>query len=188
ITRNNEIFLKLRDKPNLSGSEFDSLNKLRKNKDIIIKSADKGGATVIMDLDNYIFEAHRQLNDSNYYKVLDNPIFTNNIPGIQAILQKMKNEGFLNGNQLKFLSGPEEPRHRIFYLLPKIHKDKSKWTLPGKMPEGRPIVSDVESESYRVSQMLEHFLTPLSIKHESFLKNTYDFIEKIRDQIVDPDC
>ena len=91
ITRHNEIFIKLKDKPNLSVSEFDSLNKLRKNKDIIIKSADKGGATVIMDIENYIFEAHRQLNDCNYYKVLDNPIFTNNIPGIKAILQKMKN-------------------------------------------------------------------------------------------------
>ena len=188
MTRNNEIFIKLKDINNLPGNELDSLKKLRSNKNIIIKSADKGGATVIMDLENYIFEANRQLDDCNYYKVLDRPVYTDNIPGIKAILQKMKNEGFINGEQLKFLSGPDNPRHRIFYLLPKIHKNKSKWTIPDKMPEGRPIVSDVESESYRVSQMLEHFLTPLAIKHETYLKNTYDFVEKIRGKIVDGDC
>jgi hypothetical protein len=188
MTRNNEIFIKLKDKNNLAVNELDSLKKLRSNKNIIIKSADKGGATVIMDIENYIFEANRQLNDSNYYKILDKPIYTDNIPGIKAVLQKMKNEGFINSKQLKFLSGPDTPRHRIFYLLPKIHKNKSKWTIPDKMPEGRPIVSDVESESYRVSQMLEHFLTPLAIKHETYLKNTYDFVEKIRGKNVDENC
>ena len=49
-------------------------------------------------------------------------------------------------------------------------------------------MSDVESESYRISQWLEHFLTPLAIKHETYLKKTYDFVEKIRGKIVDKDC
>lgn len=93
ITRNNEVYIKLKDKPNLSLNELASLNKLRSNKNIIIKSADKGGATVIMDLENYIFEANRQLNDSNYYRILDEPIYTNNIPGIKAILEKAKKTG-----------------------------------------------------------------------------------------------
>src|SRR5262249_46568216 len=84
--------------------------------------------------------------------------------------------------------GPEVPRQRIFYLLPKIHKDQSKWTIPGKMPEGRPIVSDVNSESYRVSQLLDSFLTPLATKHETYLKNTYDFVMKIRDNTVEENC
>lgn len=188
ITRNNEIYIKLKDKPNLSVNELASLNKLRSNKNIIIKSADKGGATVIMDLDNYILEADRQLNDSNYYRILDEPIYMNNIPGIRAVLEKMKKDGFINSEQFKFLSGPDDPRQRIFYLLPKIHKDRTKWTIPDKMPEGRPIVSDVESESYRVSQWLEHYLTPLAIKHETYLKNTYDFVEKIRGKVVDQEC
>lgn len=188
LTRNNEIYIKLKDRSNLPANELSSLNKLRNNKNIIVKSADKGGATVIMDLDNYIFEANRQLNDSNYYRVLDEPIYKNNIPGIKAILEKLRKEGFINSEQLKFLSGPDNPRHRIYYLLPKIHKDRAKWVLKDKMPEGRPIVSDVESESYRVSQWLEHHLTPLATKHETYLKNTYDFVEKIRDKVVDQEC
>ena len=188
VVRNNECYLKLKDKSNITLEEFNSINKFRNNRNIIIKSADKGGATVVMDLDNYIYEANRQLNDSKYYKILEQPIFYDNIPKIRSILLSMRNQGYINSKQLEYLSGPLKPRHRIFYLLPKIHKDRNKWTIPEKMPEGRPIVSDVESESYRVSQLLDHCLTPLATKHTTYLKNTYDFIDKIRHKIVDEHC
>ena len=56
-----------------------------------------------MDLDNNIFEANRQFNDSNYYRILDNPIYNDNIPGIKAILQKMKNEGFISNLSQKYV-------------------------------------------------------------------------------------
>lgn len=186
--RNNECQIKLHEKDNLSTDERNSISTLRDNKDIIIKSADKGGATVIMDKDNYIFEANRQLNDIKYYRVLEEPLFQDNIPKIRKILIQLKKEGYVNQKQLDFLSGPPIPRHRKFYLLPKIHKDKNKWTIPDRMPEGRPIVSDVESESYRVSQYIDTFISPLSTRHATYLKNTYDFIDKIRNVPIPEDC
>lgn len=188
ILRNNESELKLYEISNLSPDEYNSIINLCNNQNILIKSADKGGATVLMDKENYIFEANRQLNDEKYYKILTEPIFHENIPKIKNILNEMRNEGYINEKQCQFLSGPATPRHRIFYLLPKIHKDKQKWTIPAKMPEGRPIVSDVESESYRVSQYIDTFVTPLSTRHSTYLKNTYDFVSKIRNQIVPNDC
>ena len=39
--------------------------------DIIICKADKGGATVIMDVIDYIHEGNRQLDDNNYHLKLD---------------------------------------------------------------------------------------------------------------------
>src|SRR5215470_17323332 len=188
IERNDEIYLKLNDKSNIGHDEFNSIKKLKNDKSIIIKSADKGGATVIMDLDNYIFEANRQLNDIKYYQPLQEPIYLNNVAKIRNILYSMRSEGFITDKQLAFLGGPTQPRHRIFYLLPKIHKESHKWTLPGRMPEGRPIVSDVESESYRASKLLDSFLTPLANRHASYLKNTYDFVEKIRGVPVNENC
>lgn len=188
IQRKNDCFLKLCEKDNLTQEERDSIVKLRKNENIIIKSADKGGATVIMDKKNYIFEADRQLNDTKYYRSLDRPIFLENIPKIKRVLEEMRNDGSINQKQFEFLSGPINPRHRIFYLLPKIHKDKNKWTIPDRMPEGRPIVSDVESESYRVSQYIDAFVTPLSTRHTTYLKNTYEFVNKIRNATVPGDC
>jgi len=49
------------------------------------------------------------------------------------------------------------------------------------MPPGRPIVSDVSSETYRISEYIDSFINPLSIKHNSYIKNFYEFVNKIKD-------
>ena len=41
----------------------------------MIKPADKGSSSVIMDKDNYISEGYRQLGNPSHYKKLDEPIF-----------------------------------------------------------------------------------------------------------------
>lgn len=56
--------------------------------------------------------------------------------------------------------GPDVPR--LFYLLPKIHKPREKWTVPGLIPTGRSIVSDFGSESYRVAEYIDYYINPLS--------------------------
>ena len=57
-------------KQNLSKAERTSLQKLRNRDDIIITKADKGGAVVILDVQDYIAEAERQLNDTTSYEKL----------------------------------------------------------------------------------------------------------------------
>ncbi len=57
-----------------------------------------------------------------------------------------------------------------------------------KCRKGASIVSDVESESYRVSKYIDTFVTPLSTRHSTYLRNTYDFVSKIRNKIVPNDC
>ena len=44
--------------------------------DIVIKSADKGSGTVVMDRDWYINECLWQLDDTELYNLLDNEITT----------------------------------------------------------------------------------------------------------------
>ena len=66
-------------RPNLNKDEKLAPKDLSKRDDIIITNADKGGAMVIMDVNEYIREAKRQLNDSKNYKVLaKDPTTTNN--------------------------------------------------------------------------------------------------------------
>jgi hypothetical protein len=164
---------------NLTNSERSALSDLRSNNDIIIKPADKGGATVIMNKLSYLNEAYRQLNNSAYYRKLDNPIYKDNIAKINNTLNLMYANGSINRKQYHYLQAKESDRARVFYLLPKIHKEKSKW--PQKdMPEGRPIVSDVESESYRISKFIDSYIRPLSMKHDSYLRDSFDFVKKIR--------
>ena len=184
FTRNNEQFIRLFEKSNLDPVEAVALNNLTRNPDLIIKPADKGGALVIMNRSDYIAEAERQLNDSKYYTKLLGPIHQNNVLKIMQILDNLRKKCFISPEQFLYLTGPQNYRERIFYLLPKIHKHPSTWTIPGRMPQGRPIVSDTNSESYRVSAFIDSFLKPLACKHPSYIKNTYDFINRIRDKEI----
>ena len=139
-----------------------------------------------MDKSAYITEANRQLSNTKYYTKLDVPIYMQNKPKIRNILIEIYKKGFIDKKQLEYLAGPVTVRKRIFYLLPKIHKSRTVWPQHN-MPEGRPIVSDVNSESYRVSEYIDHFINPLSCLHPSYIKNTYTFIAEIRDTVVSKD-
>lgn len=184
---NNSPYIQLKEKFNLTQEETSSINLLKNNKNITIKPADKGGATVILNTQNYIAEANRQLANTTYYKPLLTPIFMDNKPRILEILNNMQKQKIINNKQLKFLSGPDDYKQRTFYLLPKIHKDRDSWPQPN-CPAGRPIVSDVNSESYRVSEYIDYYLNPLATKHPSYVKNTYDFLGKIRGQLINNNC
>lgn len=59
---------------NLSKEEKKALEDLKSDDSIVIKPADKGGATVVMNKIDYVEECVRQLSDRNFYEVLpDNP-------------------------------------------------------------------------------------------------------------------
>ena len=59
---------------NLTKDERQALRNLKKRQDIIIKPADKGSGTVVMDKSWYIDECNRQLNDAKFYRQLDRDI------------------------------------------------------------------------------------------------------------------
>ena len=172
---------------NLSKLEDLALKELKSNPDIVIKKADKGSATVIMDKDSYISEGYRQLGNPAHYKKLNEPIFRTTGEKINEILNDLHQKSFISSKQLLYLKSPLEPRPRRFYLLPKIHKPLNKWPFENKMPPGRPIISDCESESYRVAEYIDHFLQEISQKHSSYIKDTYDFLSKLRNSKIKPD-
>lgn len=173
---------------NLSSEERRAIQQLRKDTTIIIKPADKGSATIVMDRRAYITEAYRQLNNPLYYRKLDQPIYMDNILHINTILGKMQEDGYITASQQRYLSAKPTDNHRNFYVLPKIHKPREKWPQPDIMPEGRPIVSDVGSESYRVAEYIDHFIRPLSIGHTAYIKDTYCFVNKIRGRHIPKDA
>lgn len=169
----------LGDKPNLSIEEKKALRELQKNNNIVIKPADKGNAVVILDRDQYVWEGQRQLAVVEHYRPLEKPIYLQTMNLVTEILEEMCSKNIISGRQKEYLLGNGPPRPRRFYLLPKIHKEPKDWSIPFKIPPGRPIVSDCNSETYFVAEYIEHFLNPISQKHPSYLKDTYDFISKI---------
>lgn len=174
-------------KPNLTRTEVEALKSLQNNQFIVIKPADKVSAVVIMDRDQYIWEGNRQLLDQDYYTQLKKPIYLDTIPMVGKTVQKLYDKKFINAKQKSCLIGKEEPRPRRFYLLPKIHKEPEKLSKPHEIPPGRPIVSDCNSEAYYTAEYLDFYLNPLSVRHSSYLKDTYDFINKIKQLPVPPD-
>lgn len=133
--------------PNLPPEEVVALRDLTRAKDIVIKPADKGSVTVIMDRTDYVSEALHQLQDTQYYTHLPGPIYIETANLITKELKELHSAKHINDRQLKFLKGQTPPRPRYFYLLPKIHKSMDKWTIPNHMTPGRPIVSDCVGES-----------------------------------------
>lgn len=186
ISRNGENFIKQFTQPNLTQQQIDTIKSIRKNTDLIIKPADKGGAVVVMNAELYKQEAARQLNNTNYYSPLPGPIYTDTAIKIYTILEELNNHGFISRQQLNYLKADKDTMtSRYFYLLPKIHKAQVTWPHP-QMPAGRPIVSDCNSESYRICEYIDYFLQPLSVRHPAYLKDTYDFIAKVKDYTCQP--
>ena len=173
------------DKNNLTRQERESLKELKQNKNIIIKPADKGGATVVMDVEVYVKEVERQLNNSKYYTEITESLAPQNVREIKKILDKIYSKKLISAAQLKYLSGPSDYSERQFYILPKIHKPKDKWPQPN-MPEGRPIVSDTNSESQRVAEYIDYHINHISTKNFSYIKNSYDFVEQVRSLPIRP--
>ncbi|KAL7384032.1 hypothetical protein ABVT39_023002 [Epinephelus coioides] len=169
---------------NLSKAERTALHQLKRNPSIIIKPADKGSKVVIMDRQQYLLEANRQLSNPLHYKSIPSTMQHNTQLQIRHIIQTLYTKKYISAKQRNFLSGPNNPRPRYFYLLPKIHKQPQSWTIPSEVPPGRPIVSDCNSATYNVAQYIDHFLSPLSTRHPSYIKDTYHFLDLIRPMAV----
>ena len=173
---------------NLSKGERRALKTLQRDKTIVIKPADKGSSVIIMNRVNYIAEGTRQLNNTIHYKKISGPVHPKVKDKLNTTLATIKNKGLLSKKQYEYLKVPEQPRDRLFYMLPKIHKDRNKWSDGLMTPPCRPIVSDCESDTYHISEYIDHFLYPLATKHPSYIKDTPDFLEKLAQIKTDPNC
>ena len=63
---------------NLPKQQRRALHQLKRRRDIVIKSADAGSGTVIMDRTRYLDECNRQLNNPTFYELQTN-VLTDNI-------------------------------------------------------------------------------------------------------------
>ena len=156
---------------NLTREERSALERLRNDTSIVIKEADKGSAVVVWDRDDYIKEANSQLTDAEVYEEtsLDSKFLTDII---FKTLNKMKSKEEITDSNIKFLL-PDDNRLARFYLLPKIHKRLI--NVPG-----RPVVSHVGFHTEKISSFIDHHLQPLSKKVKSFIKDTNDFVCKLK--------
>ena len=79
-----------KNKSNISKHEWQDTLDLIKNKDIVIKEADKSGAVVIMNTKHYLKMISNHLNDETTYKMVEANYDTKVMKGIAKIIEKYK--------------------------------------------------------------------------------------------------
>lgn len=143
---------------------------------------------MIMSQYNYITEAHRQLHDHTFYSPTPPLSIQLDLPLISSTLLEMKKLNLISDNIYNYLKPPNTARPRRFYILPKIHKPPDQWTIPNKMPKARPIVSDCNSHTYNLSRFIDIHLQPYANIHPSYIKDSADFLSKLKLLNIPTDC
>ena len=134
---------------------------MNKNKDIVIKPADKGSAIVILDKQSYINEGQRQLLNTQFYEETDSDHTGEVIHRINVHVHNMLQKGQISESTYRYLTNDIDRTQ--FYLLPKIHKDPHN-------PPGRPIVPASGWPTEKISQFVDHFNGPLVPLSQSYIR------------------
>ena len=117
---------------NLPSKEHKAIRNLRSNSDIVIKKADKGSTTVIMNTKDKTQEGQVLLVEKNNYMPLATPMVEKTACKTRAIIDDLHQGNHIGTMTKKWLlQTPKPQRIPVFYMLTKIHKP----TLPG-----RPII------------------------------------------------
>ena len=152
-------------KPNLTKAQNSAIRELKRDRDCIVLTADKGVAIVIMDRQDYISKANNLLSQYTYKTIQWDPTNT-----IKTILKRVKSQTGLSNQTCKAMY-----YHRLcppkFYGLPKIHKPDTPL---------RPIVSSCGSVTYGVAKELAKILKPLVGKSPHHINSTQDFVEQVK--------
>ena len=162
-------------KPTLTKAQNLALRELKRDRDCIVLTADKGVAMVIMDRQDYIKKANHLLNQNTYRSITKDP--NNSIKNkLINILKRVKNQTGLDSNTYKSMypTGCVPPK---FYGLPKIHKPDTPL---------RPIVSSCGSVTYGVAKELAEILKPLVGKSPHHITSTQDFMEQGKQIKLEP--
>ena len=157
--------------------------------DIEIKKADKSNTLVLMDKEDY--KNKLVLNGHLYSPTYEKSDARANERVYKELVKLCdKYERCLTPSERKVIL-KEEWSESYFYILPKIHKSKAildrireapsdyiQMPLPDDL-KGRPINGDVNSVTHGLSKLLEKILKPLVPQMKSFIKDEFDFVNKI---------
>ena len=143
---------------NLPREERNELHNLKNDKNIVIKSADKGSAIVVWDRDDYIKEDEKQIVDKDTYEEVCNDIKTL-ISAIHKAIEKTRKRGDLNADVIKHFM-VKDPKFARFHLLPKIHKQLH--DVPS-----RHVISNCGYYTENISSFLDFHLQSLAQEAKS---------------------
>ena len=155
---------------NLSRSERNVLANLKK-KDIVCLPSDKGGEFCVIDNKQYAELGHQHLNDNTTYCITKRISAKTVEIRVNTIWKDICQRNNL-GAALTRSYVSNNTNLAKFYFLIKTHKSSS-------VPKIRPIVSNVDSPTTKLSWLLDSILKPLLRFVDAHLENTPDLCDRL---------
>jgi len=163
---------------NLDKEEWFAMKNLAADRSIVIKPADKGSCVVVWDRQDYLAEAHRQLDDNTTYQTFVNSEgFSSKLSQqSNSLFKKLADNKSITDKELKYFTYTYHKAANLgkLYLLPKIHKRLQ--DVPG-----RPIISNCGAPTEKASEFLDYHLKPLMQAGKSYIRDSGHFLSRLKD-------
>ena len=162
-------------KTNITKDERKAIQELKKEESVLILPADKGKATVVIDVSEYEEKINEMLSDERTYEKLTSDPTQRYKRELVAILSRLRKENKINKAQYDLLYPTAENIPRI-YGTPKIHK-------PGN--KVRPIVDYTGTIGYQTSRALADILSPLVGGTEHHVLNSKHLADSLAEVMIE---
>ena len=136
---------------------------------VLIKKSDKGGATVIMDKEEYERKLNNLVSEDSVYTEIPYDITNKLIATLIKVTKELVNEGELTPTIRKSVI-PGTAKAPSFTGLPKVHKTN--------VPL-RPIINNIGSPLYGLAKFIVTTLKKIEKLLNFTVQNSYEFIEKL---------
>ena len=167
---------------NITKDEHSAFLELLKLENIIIQKADKGNVVVIVDKNVYVDKMESILNDKFKFKEVK---FTKINEELDYLLDQEKelkdflkilNEKNVITDKVLNSLKPCGSQPGVLYGLCKVHKEST-----GSSPPFRPILSAINTPSYKLAKFLIPLLTDLT-KNDYVCKDSFSFAKEVLPQ------
>ena len=162
-------------KMNLNREEKEAFYALLNNEEIIIRPADKGSGIVVLDKEDYINKLQGEMTGSASYVEAEKDMTEETNKKLKKMVNKMYKEGSIN-DELRHYLIPKYPRAGKLKGNPKIHKSGAPL---------RTIVSGINTPTEKIAELAEHELNEYVENTPSYVKDTTDFISKLKTMKTD---
>ena len=163
---------------NFSKEKWQAMRAMANDRSIVIKNVDKGSCVVVWDRNDYIAEAEKQFRDKNIYKDINlkDKILKELADNSDKLFKSLKTKGSITEKRTyKYFTTEFKKTTNLgrLYLLPKTQKRLE------NVPD-RPIIPNCGTPTEKFSEFLDSQLKPVMQSSRSYIKDSGDFIKKIK--------
>ena len=168
---------------NLSKEEYLTMRSLKNDRSVVIKPADKGSVVVVWDRTDHLEEEERQLSVEKTYEEIriTEKDQVELVEKSNNLFSNLRKKNVITENEYNYFRFNFKKATNLgkLYLLPKIYKGLCK--VPG-----RPVISSCGTPTEKVSEFLDYHLQPIMKQGDSYLRDTGDFLAKLKLQKKSP--